>query len=183
MRAQLWLHSELDLEVETERNRINLTSDEFSHFDTSVEGGLRGRMNVPLEGSASKTTAVKTELPGVVSVDNLSTDLGSALQVDMIIEERSTGSTPLGLGGEEPVEVGKLGLLILIGNLAEESSSDLTIRSSPPGSKCTLVARDFEELTVNASANEERVSLHGELNLLLSVLLGSVKLLELDTLN
>ena len=59
----------------------------------------------------------------------------------------------------------------------------MTIRSSPPGSKLTLVARGFEELAVNATSEEPGVSLDGHLNLLLSVLLGRVKMLELDALS
>jgi len=100
----------------------------------------------------------------------------------MIIEELSTGGTPLGSSSEIPVEVRQGRLLILISNLGEEASSNLTIGSSPSSGELTLVTSSLKELTVNGTAEEPSISLDDPLNLLLGVLLGGVKLLELHTL-
>ena len=140
-------------------------------------------MKVPLKGSTGETGAVETELPGVVTSVDRGTNLGGTLKGDMIIKELTGGGTPLSLAGESPVEVSQSGLLFLVGNLNVGTSNNLTIRGSPSESELTLVARNIHKLAVKGNTEEQVVSQVSEFNLLIDVLLDSVKVLEPDILS
>lgn len=139
-------------------------------------------MKVPLESSASHTSAVETELPGVVTVVDLGTNQGRALHIDMIIIECSGGSTPLGPSSEIPVERLKSRLAILFDNCTLEASSNFTIGRSPSSSEIALVTGSFEKLAVASGTKEPSISRENEFQSLLSVLVDSVMLFKLDSL-